>query len=98
TKCSFNSTDKYIQFITQIQTDFRNMVAGKIGEGTERLHDILSGYKKKLWQLEMAICGMNDIRFPKRMEPTNPFEVLKTLVLKKLAKERLQLSNIETMV
>ena len=95
---NFYSAPKCIEFVQNIQNNFMTILSDNISVGTKELDSIITGYKNRLLELEMSIAGLNDTRFPIKLPPNDPFELLKGLVLRRLTKDRLLLSNIETLI
>lgn len=94
----FDSTEKCIQFISNNQTLYKNMLTENIAIAKNYLNNILTKYHDEIIKMEMAVNELNDVRFPKRRDPNDIFEILRTAILKKLTQQRIYLTNIETMI
>ena len=95
---TFGNLMDCINFIQNIQSSFSRQLSDSIESGLKRLGEILVKHKQRLLNLKLSIGELNDPRFPAKIDSSNEFERLKNLVLKRLAKDRMLLSNIKILV
>ena len=92
---SFTGITSCIDFIHETQQALKMTIQKGIDMGNNILQNIMEHNRKKLFDLQMCMTEMNDIRFNTGSSSTeSSFDKLKQLLLRRITKERFLLYNI----
>jgi len=91
----FSSTNNCIDYVRDIQNNFRKLLNDGISLGKKTMSEIVLDYKQKLLKLEMCVTELADPRFSQG--GVSPINKLRSMLVERLIKEKNNLHNIETM-
>lgn len=94
---TFSGITSCIDFIHGIQNSYAENIQKGINMGKRIINEILEKYRRNLFDLQMCMTELNDVRFNSdtlTKSVNSPFDKLKELLIKRLTKERFILCNI----
>ena len=86
-----NGIEDFVGLVHEIQASVKNRLEHGIQSGTNLLRRVLEHQRTKLFEYKMGLAELSDPRFLKSQE--NPFEQLRSLLLKCLAREKTMVYN-----